>query len=88
MLPLGTQAPDFSLVNVDMNKAHKITLDFQKMKQNKTTANILTSAKVQDHNSFENPNKIVVKEYEDFKFKKGILELEVPAFSVIVFEIK
>ncbi|MEH6703660.1 MAG: alpha-L-arabinofuranosidase C-terminal domain-containing protein [Galbibacter orientalis] len=77
-----------SLVNVDMNKAHKITLDFQKMKLNKATANILTSAKVQDHNSFKNPNKIVVKEYEDFKFKKGILELEVPAFSVIVFEIK
>ena len=50
------------------------------------TGTILSSESLQDHNTFENPNKIEPKDFKDFKFKKGKLEVTIPPFSVIVLE--
>ncbi len=77
-----------SLVNVDMNKAHEVVLDLSKLNLKNAAASILGSEQVQDHNSFEDPTKIEVKEFDEFKFKKGDLRVELPPFSVVVFELQ
>ncbi|MDP5044602.1 MAG: alpha-N-arabinofuranosidase [Leeuwenhoekiella sp.] len=75
-----------SLVNIDAKKENTVTVDLSKLNIKDFTATILSSDKLQDHNSFENPNKIQPKSFKDFKFKKGVLEIKIPAFSVVVLE--
>ncbi|AVR46221.1 alpha-N-arabinofuranosidase [Christiangramia fulva] len=73
-----------SLVNIDAEEDHEVELDLSDLKIDGLTAEILTSNKVQDYNSFENPKKIQPKEFKDFKLKKGKLKVELPPFSVVM----
>ena len=49
---------------------------------------IVNSAQVQDYNGFEDPEKIGIKEFKAIKNKKGNLEIEIPAHSVVMLEWK
>ena len=53
-----------------------------------TTAQILTSAKLSDHNTFENPDLIKPKKFQDFKSSGENLSITIPPFSVVVLEVK
>ena len=75
-----------SIVNIDAKKSNTVSIDLNSLGIKSISAQILRSGKLQDHNSFEEPNKIEPKEYNDVKFKKGILEVEMPPFSVIMLE--
>jgi len=76
----------FSLVNIDSAKEHEIELNVSNLKN--ATAQILTSKKLQDHNSFENPDKVKPDSFDDLKLKNGKLTLSLRTFSVIVVEAK
>ena len=75
-----------SLVNIDLSKIHTISIDLAQLKVHKMTGTILKSKKIGDHNTFENPNTITPEPFENFKIKKGMLELQLPPFSVVVLE--
>jgi alpha-N-arabinofuranosidase len=75
-----------SIVNVDAKKENRIEIDLNSLGVKNITGTILTSEKLQDYNSFENPTKIETKEFKGFNLKKGILEVKIPPFSVIVIE--
>ena len=75
-----------SMVNVDSKKENKIEINISELGIKDVTATILTSKKLQDYNSFDNPSKITPKKFEDFKLKKGVLTITIPAFSVIMIE--
>lgn len=77
-----------SLVNIDSNKKNRIELDLSQLgKFNKVKAQVLTSEKLQDHNTYDTPENIVPMEYKDFKIKDSVLSFEMPKHSVIVFEL-
>jgi alpha-N-arabinofuranosidase len=48
----------------------------------------LTSAKIQDHNTFDQANKVTAKEFKGIKTSKGQVKLEMPPFSIVVLELK
>ena len=75
-----------SLVNIDYSKTHKVSLDVSGLKIKDIKGRILKSEKIQDHNTFESPNKITPSNFKDFSLKKGTLEVTIPPFSVIVLE--
>ncbi len=75
-----------SLANIDAKKTNSVKIDLSALSLKTITAEILKSDKLQDHNTFENPEKILPAEFKDFEYKKNNLELEIPPFSVIVFE--
>ncbi|RXG16108.1 alpha-N-arabinofuranosidase [Leeuwenhoekiella aestuarii] len=75
-----------SLVNIDANKSNTISVDVSALKLKGFTAEILTSKTLEDHNTFESPEKIQPEKFKKFKLKKGILEVELPPFSVVVLE--
>ncbi|WP_367392651.1 alpha-N-arabinofuranosidase [Lewinella sp. LCG006] len=77
-------AVHFSLVNIDAEKVHTIELDVAALNLSKVSGEILTSAALQDHNTFEHPDKIMPKAFTKTTFKAGKIQLEVPPFSVIV----
>ncbi|AOW21041.1 alpha-N-arabinofuranosidase [Urechidicola croceus] len=77
-----------SVSNIHLNKNILVEIDLEKIEYKNISATIVTSSKVQDHNTFENPENITIKDFTDFKNKKGSLKVTIPAFSVITFEIK
>lgn len=75
-----------SLVNVDAVNKNKVEIDVASLGAKNYTASIITASKLQDYNSFENPNKIVPVAFKGFENKKGKLEITIPPFSVLVLE--
>ena len=75
-----------SLVNIDAHKENTVSIDLEELNIKDFSAEILASDKLQDHNSFEDPEHIMPKTFKDFKFKKGVLEVTLPPFSVVVLE--
>ncbi len=77
-----------SMVNIDAKKDNKIEIDLKTLGVNTISGTILTSKKLQDYDSFDNPTKIQPLAYKDYKVKNGKLIVTIPPFSVIVIEAK
>lgn len=77
---------NISLVNIHPEKSHEITLEFDS--KGKVTGQILASDKLQDYNSFDNPNKITPQEFKGFKKKGSTIKVKLPAYSVVVLNVK
>jgi len=77
-----------SLVNIDANKAHDITITINGAGYKTVTGRILTSDKLQNYNSFENPDKIKPANFTGAGLSSSTLRVKVPPFSVIVLELK
>lgn len=75
-----------SVANVDSKKENKIEINLKEFGVKNVSGKILTSEKLQDYNSFDNPKKIRSVDYKSFKIKKGKLTVIIPPFSVIMIE--
>ena len=76
-----------SLVNIDASKAQEITLNLG-ANFSSLAGRILTSPKLQDYNSFENPSKIVPTAFNGASLKGNTMTVKLPPFSVVVLELK
>ena len=76
-----------SLVNIDLKEPKTITIT---MSENHTlvSGRILKSSAIQDHNSFEDPEKIKPVPFNDITIKKDKGVVTIPAFSVVVLELE
>ncbi len=79
---------NISLVNIDASTEHKVEIDLESLNVNNIEGEILKSGKIQDHNTFDDPDKINITEFNDFKLRNGKLEVNLPPFSVIVLSSK
>jgi alpha-N-arabinofuranosidase len=77
-----------SLVNIDSKNSQEVAIDIQGGKFSSVQGRILTSQKMQDHNSFENPNKITPTVFKGAKLASGKLNVKLPPFSVVMLELK
>jgi len=77
-----------SLVNIHAKEKVTTDINLSGLNLKDFTAKIITSGKLQDCNTFENPNAITPKSFKDFKYKNGTLSVTLPPFSVVVFEAK
>jgi alpha-L-arabinofuranosidase len=75
-----------SLVNVDLRVAHEVRLAIADGGK-KVTGRILRSAKVQDHNTFEQPDAVKPVEFTGAKVEGGVVTLTLPACSVVLLTI-
>jgi hypothetical protein len=48
----------------------------------------MTSAKINDYNSFENPNMVVVKDFNDVRLSGGKWNIQLPEKSIVMLEIE
>jgi alpha-N-arabinofuranosidase len=76
-----------SLTNIDNKNSQQVEIQIGDLKPKQVTGRILTSAKIQDMNSFENPQFVTPKEFKDAKLKDGMILVNMPANSVIVLEL-
>jgi alpha-N-arabinofuranosidase len=77
-----------SLVNIDAKKEQEITLDLRGSKFSNVTGRILTSPKIQDHNTFDNPEKVKPANFKGITLNGNTLKGKLPPFSVVVLELK
>ena len=77
-----------SLVNLHYAKSEKLDIDLRGQTFTSCTGELLTSTKVDDHNSLENANKVSPKSIKNINFKNNVLNVEMPPFSVAVYRFK
>ena len=76
-----------SLTNLDNISAQKVELALNGFKATKVTGRILTSGKVQDGNTFENPNKVTPKAFSGATISGNQLSVDMPKNAVVVLEL-
>ena len=76
-----------SLVNIDSQMAHSVSIPLENLNSKKVSIEAIQSPKIQDHNTFEQPNKIEVKTFTDFNVKRDQIQFEIPAHSVLLIKI-
>jgi alpha-N-arabinofuranosidase len=81
-------AVHITLVNIDPNKKVTINTALNGVKWNGVTGQIVTSGKVTDYNSFDQPNKIRVEKFSGAKKTGNNLVVDIPAQSVVMLELK
>ncbi len=77
-----------SLSNADLDNAQSVSINLSDLKLKKVTGEILTSAKITDYNSFENPNLVKPTPFKDAKLSKDILKVKLPAKSIVTLELQ
>ena len=77
-----------SLVNIDAHNEQEIKVDLQGLSEHTVTGRILRSDKLQDHNTFENPQKIAPVAFTGAVLNGNSLAVKMPPFSVVVLELK
>ena len=77
-----------TLANVDVDNTQNITLDLQGQKISGVSGRILTSASINDHNTFEKPDAVKPVAFNGAKVEKGQLKINIPAKSIVVLEVK
>lgn len=77
-----------SLTNIDTKNAQTITVSLDGGQYTSVTGRILTSSKLQDYNSFEEPGKIKPAAFNGASLKSNTVSIKLPPFSVVVLELK
>jgi alpha-N-arabinofuranosidase len=77
-----------SLVNIDSKQAQDVSVEFFGSTYKTVTGRVLTSAKLQDHNTFDNPGKVKPATFSGASLKGSTLNAKLPPFSVVVLELK
>jgi alpha-L-arabinofuranosidase len=77
-----------SVTNINSEKAENISIKIEGENRKKVTGRILTSSNIHDHNTFDDPHKIEPKIFTGASLKNNVINLTVPAFSLVVLELK
>jgi alpha-N-arabinofuranosidase len=81
-------AVHISLVNIDAHTEQEVKIELGDLPVASVTGRILRSAKLQDHNSFNNPQKVKPIVFNNATLSGNNLLVKVPPFSVVVLELK
>ena len=77
-----------SLVNIDAHQARKVNIDIHGILCSSVTGRILTSEKVQDHNTFDQPDHVRPAEFRDALLDGSELHVTLPPVSVVVLTLR
>jgi alpha-N-arabinofuranosidase len=77
-----------SLVNIDANKEQEVSVNIRGANYSSVNGRILTSDKIQNYNSFENPNKVKPTPFTGANLNGSTLKMKLPPYSVVVLELK
>lgn len=77
-----------SLTNIDPNKAQTVSCELLGAKAKSVSGKILTANKISDHNTFEHPEAVGLKDFKDVKLAGDNLIITLPAKSIVSLEIQ
>lgn len=77
-----------SLVNIDAHNSQDININLGNLSVTSVSGRILHSDKLQDHNTFENPDQVKPTSFDGASIKGNSMSVKLPPFSVVVLELK
>ena len=77
-----------SLVNINAQNSQIVAINLAGNTFKNVSGRMLSSDRLQNYNSFENPNKIVPILFNNMKLSNDNLNVTIPPFSVVVLELK
>ncbi|WP_153799925.1 alpha-N-arabinofuranosidase [Foetidibacter luteolus] len=77
-----------SLVNIDLHKEQKIEVNLTGANFTSASGRIISSPKINDYNSFDNPSKVQPAAFDGASVKGNSLSVTLPPFSVVVLTLK
>ena len=83
-----TGAVHLSLVNIDAAKTQKVTIQISGAAYKNVSGRMVASPKIQDHNTFEVPDKIKPVPFKGAKLSGNNLEVTLPPASVVVLQLQ
>ncbi len=84
----STGVVHLTIVNIDPNNTINLSVTLNQVKWSSVTGQVLTSDRIQDHNTFDKPNTVVVKKFDGAKRQGNILNVAMPSKSVVMLELK
>ncbi len=79
---------NITLVNIDPNNSLQLDCNVVGKETKKVTGRVITATNINDHNTFDDPDKIVISGFKDFKISKGKIEAVLPAKSVVLLQVR
>ncbi len=76
-----------TLTNIDMNSDRVIRLNLNGLKVKNVSGKVLSSPRISDHNTFDKPDLVTVREFKTAQIANGEVKVQLPAKSVVVLEI-
>ncbi|NND09236.1 MAG: alpha-N-arabinofuranosidase [Saprospiraceae bacterium] len=76
-----------SIVNIDLEQSRPLVIHIGGEELGDGSANILQSENINDHNSFDQPNRIHPRDFTEFVISEDQIELTIPPFSLVVLEL-
>ena len=77
-----------SLSNVDVDNEREVIVNLPGIQAKKAVGEMLTSAKITDYNSFENPDKVKLVPLKEIKIDKEVMKIKLPAKSIVTVELQ
>lgn len=77
-----------SLVNVDIHTAHDVEVDIRGARVTTVKGRILNSPAIQDHNTFDDPERVKPQEFKGATLDGAKVRLRMPAASVVVLSLR
>jgi alpha-N-arabinofuranosidase len=77
-----------TLVNIDPRGEQVVESELRGVTVKKVSGKILTSANLADHNTFDRPDAVGVKDFNGAERSKNTLSIRLPAKSVVMLEIE
>ncbi|AEF16600.1 alpha-L-arabinofuranosidase domain protein [Thermoanaerobacterium xylanolyticum LX-11] len=72
-----------SLCNLNPEKSVTVECEFRGAKVSKATGTILSADEMNAHNTFDNPNKVVPKEFDEIKIVENRIVMTLPKMAVV-----
>ena len=77
-----------SLTNVSVDKEQTVTVNLEGIKATKAAGTILATSKIEDLNTFDQPNKVKNDTFKEIKIKNGQMQVKMPKNSIVTLELK
>jgi alpha-L-arabinofuranosidase len=77
-----------SLVNVDAVNPVTVKINVGDIKWETSTGQILTSANFTDHNTFSEPNRVIIKSFTRIVREGNDIKIELPEKSIVMIKLK
>jgi len=79
---------NIAIANINPEKAIDLAVSLRGTNAKDVSGRYLTAPELNSHNSFEQKEVVSIKDFKDFKWSKDVLNVKVPAKSVIVLRVK
>jgi alpha-N-arabinofuranosidase len=77
-----------SLCNLSPNESAEVECELRGTDKTSVTGTVLTSDKMNAHNTFEDPERVTIKVFDGAAIAEGKLKVKLPAMSIVTLEVK